>query len=134
MGSMNDCLSLNDLESGNTPLITLQLNSPHPHVFVRLAVMDKPVDQSTGKVLSMVVKRKEKENMSNFHAFHPRPRIIKNNKNSVMAWKTMETGSGPDQFMPQATSPTKIARGIEDSNSRVVNLDFATKLRAILNS
>jgi hypothetical protein len=36
--------------------------------------------------------------------------------------------------MPQATSPTKIARGIEDSNSRVVNLDFATKLRAILNS
>jgi hypothetical protein len=134
MGSMNDCLSLNDLESGNTPLITLQLNSSHPHVCVRLAVMDKPVDQSTGKVLSTVVKRKEKENMSNFHAFHPRLRIIKNDKNSVMAWKTMETGSGPDQFMPQATSPTKIARGIEDSDSRVVNLDFTTKLRAILNS
>jgi hypothetical protein len=134
MGSMNDCVGLNDLESGNTPLITLQLNSPHPHVCVRLAVMDKPVDQSAGKVLLMVVKRKEKENMSNFHAFQPRLRIIKNNKNSVMAWITIETGSGPDQFMPQAASPTKITRGIEDGDSRVINLDFATKLRAILNS
>ena len=134
MGSTNDCLDLNDLESGNTPLITLQLNSPHPCVRVRLAVMDKPVNQSAGKVLSTVVKRKEKENTSNFHALHPRLRIIESDKNGVVVWKTTKTGSRPDQFMPQAASPAKIARGIEDGDSRVVNLDFATKLRAILNS
>ena len=134
MGSTNNCLGLNDLETGSTPLITLQLNSPHPRVCVRLAVMDKPADQSAGKVLSTVVKRKEKENTSDFHAFHPRLRIIKDDKNSVVAWMTTERGSGPDQFTPQAASPAKIARGIEDGDSRVVNLDFATKLRAILNS
>jgi hypothetical protein len=96
MGSTNDCLNLNNLESGNPPPITLQLDHPHPCVHVRLVIMDKPVEQCTGKFPSMVVKGKEKENASNFHAFHPRLRVIKNNENSIMAWITTETGSGSD--------------------------------------
>jgi hypothetical protein len=71
------------------------------------------------KALSMVVKKKEKDNTPNFHPFHSRLRIIKNNKNGVMLW--LKAGSGPNQFTPHATSPAKIARSIEKSDRRLLN-------------
>jgi hypothetical protein len=96
--------------------ITFQLNHPHRSVSIGRITVDKPIDQGTGIILSMVAKGKEKENPSDFHSLHSRLRIIQDNKNGITARITMETRCRPDAFMLHPTSIAEVTWSIEESD------------------
>ena len=47
---------VNDLDCGLSPLVALQLHSPHASIMVRLLIMDEPVDKCIRKGLSTIMK------------------------------------------------------------------------------
>jgi hypothetical protein len=54
--------------------------------------VNKPVDECTGKLLVLILKRKEKLDTPDFHALHSRLRIVSDNKHSVTAGMAKEAG------------------------------------------
>jgi hypothetical protein len=95
--------------------------------------LDKPIDQGTGIIFSMVAKGKEKENLSDFHSLHSRLRIIQDNKNGITVRITMETRCRPDAFMLYPISTAEVTWSMEESDCQMMNTDLALKWRTIIN-
>ena len=134
MCSTRHTIQMNDRECAVSSIaLKLRLHDPQPGVLIGLITRHKPIDERARIISVIECKWKKEKSAGNCHARHSIKPGIGFNKHRI----TSSVFSTPvwvwaDAFPVHPTSPTKITGRIETRSRRMVNTDWPTKVRAIV--